>query len=100
MSERNYKKKYEFQKKMTSRQIEQIESLKSEIQELKLKCEEKDKIINSIEPMRVELKHNIDEIKKQKEEYRILVDEVRKMKNIINQDVYKNRWWLVRFLLK
>ena len=100
MSERNYKKKYEFQKKMTSRQIEQIESLKSEIQELKLKCEEKDKIINSIEPMRVELKNNIDEIKKQKEEYKNLIKEIRKMKEIVNQEVYRGKWKIVRWLIK
>ena len=100
MSERNYKKKYEFQKNMISRQTEQIESLKDEIRELKLKCEEKDKIINSVKDMRTELKNNINDIKKQKEEYRNLNEELKKMKTIMNQEVYKGRWKLIRFLIK
>ena len=85
---------------MISKQTEQIESLKDEIQELKLKCEEKDKIINSISSMREELKNNIDEIKKQKKEYKSLVEELRRMKIIMNQKVYKGRWKLIRFLIK
>lgn len=100
MSERNYKKKYEFQKELISRQAEEIEILKNEIQELKLKCEEKDKLINSVEPMRRELKNNIDEIKKQKEEYKKIIKEVRKMKEIVNQEVYRGRWKIVRWLIK
>ena len=98
--ENRYKKRYETQKKINARQSEQIESLKSEIEKLKLGCEEKDKVINSIEPLRSELKQNVDEIKGYKEEYKKLIAELKRMKTIMDKKLYKGRWWLVRFLIK
>jgi DNA repair exonuclease SbcCD ATPase subunit len=100
MNEKNYKRKLDFQQKLIARQSEQIESQKNEIDKLKLELKEKDKMIHSVDSLRNELSQNISEIKKYKEEYKILIDEVRKMKSIINQDVYKNRWWLIKFLIK
>lgn len=100
MSEKNYKKRFEFQNKMISRQSEQIDSLKSEIEKLNLKCDEKDKIINSVTPLRNELTENIKEIKEYKRQYRGLIDELRNMKEIMNQEVFGGRWWLIRLLLK
>lgn len=100
MSERNYKKKYEFQKKLIIRQTEQIESLKSEIQRLNLECEEKDMIIHSVDSLRKELNENVETYKKLKDEYESLIKELRKMKTIINQTVYKGRWNLIKFLIK
>lgn len=100
MSEKDYKKRLEFQKKMISRQSEQIDLLKSEIEKLKLKCDEKDKTINSVDSLRNELIEDIKEHKRLKNEYAKLVAELRKMKKIMNQTVYKGRWWLIRLLLK
>ena len=100
MSEKNHKKRLEFQNKMISRQSEQIDSLKLEIEKLKSKCDEKDKIINSVTPLRNELIENINEIKKHKKEYKMLIEELKKMKKIINQTVYKGRWRLIRLLIK
>ena len=85
---------------MISRKSEKIKSLESEIEKLKLECEEKDSVINSIEPLRNELKQNIDEIKGYKEEYKKLIAELKRMKTIMNQKLYNGRWWLVRFLIK
>lgn len=78
----------------------QIESLKSQVEKLELELAEKNKLIDSITPLRDELSKNISEIKEHKEEYKRLVDEVRKMKEIMNQTIYKNRWKLIKFLLK
>lgn len=100
MREKNYKRKYEFQQKMISRQSEQIESLKAQIEQLKLECEEKDEIISSVDFLRSELTSNVNEIKKYKEQYKELIDELKKMKIILNQNVYKGRWWLIKFLIK
>lgn len=100
MNERNYKKRLDFQQKMISRQSEQIESLKSEIEKLNLKLKEKDEIINSVELMRKELSQNVTEVKEYKNEYKSLIEEIKKMNKIINQEVYKGRWKLVRFLIK
>lgn len=100
MIENKYKKRYETQRKIVSRQLEQIKSLELEIEELEKRCKEKDDIINSVEPMRNELMQSVAEIKECKKEYKSLIEEVKKMKTIMNQDLYKGRWWLIRFLIK
>ena len=43
---------------------------------------------------------NVADIKGYKMKYKELIDEVRKMKDGINQEVYKGRWWLVKLLIK
>lgn len=100
MSEKRYKKKYEFQKKLILRQTEQIESLKNDVQRLEMECKEKDRIIHSVDSLRQELNENVETYKKLKNEYKDLIEEVRKMKTIINQTVYKGRWKLIKFLIK
>lgn len=100
MNDKGYKKKFEFQQKMIKRQSEQIQNLELQIETLKLECEEKDKIINSVESLRIELTKNVDEVNKYKKEYGELVGELKKMKEIMNQTVYKGRWKLIRFLIK
>lgn len=100
MNEKKYEKKYKLQEKLVSRQSEQIEKLNAEIAKLKLEIEEKDNIINSVSSLRDDLIQKNKDIDKYKEEYRVLIDELRKMKEIINQEVYKGRWRLVKFLIK
>ena len=100
LSEEKLKKRLEFRQKIISRQSEQIDGLKKEIEELKLIIEEKDKTIKSVEPLRKELADNINDIKQQRKKYEALVKELKTMKNIINEDVYKKRWWLVKYFLK
>lgn len=93
-------KRYDFLKEMISRQTEQIESLKLQIEELEAQCEEKDKIINSVNSLKSELTNDVNEVKKYKEEYRILIKELREMRNIMNQTVFKGKWKLIKFLIK
>ena len=100
MNEKKYKRKLEFQEKLIKKQSEQIEELKSQIEELKMECNLKDAIIDSVSSLRNELKQNVSNIKKYKEEYGNLVSELRKMKEIMNQEVYRGRWKLIRFLIK
>lgn len=104
MNEKKIKNKYEkrlaFQQKMLNRQSEQIETLKSEIDKLTLECQKKDELINSVEPMRREMTETINEQQRLKQEYQKLIQELKTMKNIIDEEVYKKRWWLIKFLLK
>lgn len=97
---RSYEKKYEFQKKLTLKQSEEIKELESKIEELENKCKEKDKIINSIESLRNELMENINGAKESREKYEDLVSELREMKKVMNQTVFKKKWRLIRFLMK
>lgn len=100
MNEKNYKKRFELQQKMILKQSEQIEALKFQIKKLKLEIKEKEETINSIAPLKDELSQEISDIKEHKKEYKKLIDEVRKMKDIMNHTIYKGRWWLIRLLLK
>lgn len=100
MNEKKYEKRLEIQQKTISRQSKQINDLESQVRELKLEIEEKNKIINSITPLREELIQNISEAKDCKKQSKELIDELRKMKKIVDQEVYKGKWWLIKFLIK
>lgn len=100
MNEKNYKKRLDFQQQVIAKKSEEIESLNAEIVKLRLQIEEKDNVINSVYSLREELKQNVDDAKKFKEEYKALIQELKDMKKILNQEVYKGRWWLVKLLIK
>ena len=100
MNEKNYKKRLDFQQKMISRQSEQLEDLKLQVEKLEQKLKEKDGIINYVQPMRIEMTENIKEYRKLKNEYRRIIDELKKMKERMNQEVYRGKWRLVRWLIR
>lgn len=100
MNEKNYKKRLDFQQKTILNKSEEIKSLKLEIEKLKLELQEKDGLINSVASLRDELSQNVSKIKESKEEYRKLINELQKMKEIMNKEVFKGRWWLIKLLLK
>lgn len=93
MNEKKYQKRFEFQQKMISKQSEEIEKLRLELKE-------KDEIINSVAPLKKELAENVEECKRLKNEYKSLVNKLRKMIDIVNQEVYKGRYWLIKFFLR
>ena len=97
-----YEKRLDFQQKMIARQSEQIDNLKAEIAEMTLECQKKDELINSVTPLREELQQNVNDVKKYKEQYKSLIQELKDMKKIMTQEVYKSqwRWKLIRFLTK
>lgn len=100
MNERKFEKKYKLQEKLIQRQTEQINNLKQQIEALKLELEKKDKAINSVAFLKEELTKKAEDIDEHEKEYKKLIDELRQMKEILNQTVYKGRWWLVKFLIK
>lgn len=100
MDEKRYKKKLEVQQKIISRQSKQIEDLESQVQKLKLELKDKDEIINSITPLRNKLLKSVSDADDCKRQYKELVNELRKMKDVFNQEVFKGRWRLVKLLIK
>lgn len=93
-------KKSDIQSRIIRKKTEEIESLKEMISELEIDSAEKDNIINSIDSFRDELSEIADDLKNKREEYDKLIKELTDMKKIMNEEVFKNRWNLVRLLLK
>lgn len=100
MNEKKYEKRFKLQEKKISWQSEQIEKLNAQNAKLRLEIEEKDNIINSVSSLKDELIQKNKDIDKYRTEFKVLIDELRKMKEILNQEVYKGRWRLVKFLIK
>ena len=93
-------KRNDIKTKIIKRQIDDIYGLKQQISELEIDCDKKDEIINSIETMREDFASVIDELKEQEKEYNMLVDDLMKMRTVMNQESFKGRWKLVRLLIK
>ena len=95
------KKKFDSLKnKIIKRQTEEIDFLKNEISSLEIDLKKKEELNNSLNVLRDDLTSVVFELREQKEEYDRLIREVTEMKNAMNKIVYKNKWSLVRLLLK
>ena len=95
-----YEKKYETQKKIVLRQLDEIEKLKSSISELEIDSEKRTELIDSITDIRTELYEVIDDLSEKREEYTRLIEDLRQMKMVMNQTVFKGKWKLIKLLLK
>lgn len=93
-------RKSNIKSRIIERQTNEIESLKKRISELEIDCDEKDELISSIDSLRVEMEQIVEDIKSKGEVYDKLVGELTEMKKIMNEDVFKGRWNIIRFLLK
>ena len=95
-----YEKKYETQKKIVLRQLDEIEKLKSSISELEIDSEKRTELIDSITDIRTELYEVIDDLSEKREEYIRLIEDLRQMKMVMNQTVFKGKWRLIKLLLR
>lgn len=95
-----YEKKYETQKKIVLRQLDEIEKLKSSISELEIDSEKRTELIDSITDIRTELYEVIDDLSERREEYTCLIEDLRQMKMVMNQIVFKGKWRLIKLLLR
>ena len=86
--------------RIIERQNADIDNLKEKIAKLEISCDDKDNLIHSIDSLREELVDIVDEIKKKSEEYDKLRDELLEMRNAMNQIVFKNKWRIVKWLLR
>ena len=92
--------KSDLKNQIIQRKNDEIEYLKDRISNLQIENKEKDELINSIESLRNELLETIDELKSKRDEYDKLVSELREMKNVINEEVFRGRWSLIKLLMK
>ena len=95
-----YEKKYETQKKIVLRQLDEIEKLKSSIFELEIDSEKRTELIDSITDIRTELYEVIDDLIERTEEYTRLIEDLRQKKKVMNQTVFKGKWRLIKLLLR
>lgn len=95
-----YEKKYETQKKIVLRQLDEIEKLKSSISELEIDSEKCTELIDSITDIRTELYEVIDDLSERRKEYTRLIEDLRQMKMVMNQTVFKGKWRLIKLLLR
>lgn len=94
------KQKNDLKNQIIKRQINEIDNFKRTIYELEISCREKDEIINSINVLRDDLLSTIDDLKAKGEKYDKLIAELKEMKKVMNQTVFKGRWKIIRLLLK
>lgn len=93
-------KKFNSLEKTVLQKTQEIENLKKEINELKIESEKKDKLLSSIESLRLDLQNIVNTLKCKQNEYDALIDELKQMRKIINDIVFKGKWKLVKFLLR
>lgn len=103
MSKRYSKKvgrKDDVRKQIIQRQINEIEKLKTMISDLRLDCDKKDEIVDSIDTIRDDFIEVVDELRTKKNEYEKLISELIEMRNTMNEVVFKRRWRLIRWLMR
>lgn len=93
-------RKSNVQSRIIERQTNEIEDLKNKVSKLEIDCKDKDEIINSIDSLRVEMNDVVESMKSKVEVYDKLIGELTEMKKIMNKEVFKGRWYLVRLLLR
>lgn len=93
-------RKSDVKSRIIERQTNEIESLKNKISELEIDCQDKDEIINSIDSLRIELDETVQSLKKKGDVYDRIIGELKEMKKIMNKEVFKGRWNIIRLLLK
>lgn len=93
-------RKPDIKSKIIKRQSDEIEALKESIVDLNITCEQKDEIINSIDGLRNDLIAVLEDLDDKRDKYDALISELMEMKKIMNKEVFKNKWWLIKRLIK
>lgn len=86
--------------RIIDRQANKIESLKRKVSDLEIDCDKKDELINSIDSLRIEMDEAVNDIKHKGEAYDALIAELNEMKKIMNEEVFKGKWNIIRLLMK
>lgn len=94
------RKNIDLKSRTIKRQVDEINSLKQIISKLEIDCEKKGDIINSIDSIRNDMLETFEEVKNKGDEYDKLIAELKHMQKAINQIVFKNKWKLIRLLVK
>lgn len=100
MNEKTFERKVEIKDKIIKRQIVEIDRLKKNVSTLEVSCEKKEKLINSFETLRTEMENTVNGLKEKENEYDVLIEDLKKMRSVMNKTVFKGRWRLIKLLLK
>lgn len=95
-----YKRRLESRNRTIRSQSDEIGRLKAQIDELNLSCAKKDELIASVDSLYKEINVALDEIQEERDRYRKLNEDLRNMRKIMNKEVFRGRWNLVRLLLR
>ena len=93
-------RRLEMKDRIINRQSDTIEDMKKQISSLEIDVQEKDALLKSMDDLLDDMKNIIREIDAKKDEYDKLIEELRNMKNIFDEEVFKNKWWLIKFLVR
>lgn len=94
------KKRDDVKRKLIKRQADEIASLKSQIDRLDIDNKNKDELLHSVDSLREELEQVIESIRSKEAEYDELISDLRLMRKAFDREVFKNRWWIVKRLIK
>lgn len=94
------KRRLESRNRTIKSQADEISKLRAQIDKLSIDCAEKDELISSVNSLYNEINAALDEIKKERDKYKKLNADLLEMRKIMNKEVFKGRWNLVRFLLR
>ena len=94
------KKRDDLRDQIIQRKNNEIELLKDKISELEIEIEKKDELVKSVDPLRKELLETTNDLKAKKDEYNKIISELKEMKKIMNEEVFKGRWNLIKLLMK
>ena len=101
MKKNNRSKRHDDVKnKIIKRQADEIDSLKSQIEKLNIDNANKDELIHSVDHLREEFEDVIDNLKSKEAEYDKLIADLRLMRKAFDREVFANRWWIVKRLIK
>lgn len=90
----------EVKMRIIDRQSKEIESLKEKISQLEIAASEKDELLSSVDDLLEDLRESVDVIQSKSDEYEELVDDLRDMKKIIDEEVFHRNWWIIKHLLR
>ena len=82
------------------RKEKEIESLKEQVLKLQNECNEKDKLLHSIDDMRKELESTIESLKEKSREYESLNEDLRQMRKVFDKTAFKGKWNIIKWLMK
>lgn len=93
-------RRLEMKDRIINRQSDTIEDMKKQISSLEIDVQEKDVLLKSMDDLLDDMRKTIQEINSKKDEYDKLINELHVMRNIMNEEVFKNKWWLIKFLIR
>lgn len=95
-----YKKRYERQKELIEKRNDEISKLKKQISKLEHECESKDSVISSVMPIKDNLDVTVEDLKKKYLEFDEVITELKRMRSVLDQTIFKGRWKLIKLLMK